>query len=127
MSGGVDARLLVQIKPPHDGDEEELAELALLLREDLLELDVAAVDPVAAEDAPERSKAGLGVVAGWLAVNLGKPMLASVVARVVAWATRHNRTVELELGGDVLKVTGVGRDEQKRLIDEWLARQGSSA
>ncbi len=109
-------------------DDRELAELTHLLREDLLDLDVQAVDAVpSGRDAPDLSKGVLEVVGGWLAVNLGPEVLRTVVARVSTWASRNSRSVELSLGGDVLKLTGVTSAQQERLIDEWLARQAPGA
>jgi hypothetical protein len=118
--------LVVQVLSAPDSDEEELAELTTLLRADLLELDVAAVDPVAQGQAPDQAKGAVAAVAGWLTVNLGREALRAVVGRVAAWAARSNSTVEITLGGDVLKVTGVSPDQQNRLIDEWIRRQASS-
>jgi hypothetical protein len=46
-----------------------------------------------------------------------------VVAAVQSWLSRsRQRSIKLELGGDVLELTGVGSDEQRRLTDEWLRR-----
>ena len=118
--------LLVHVMPVADSDAEEVAELTALLHEDLLELDVAAVDPLPEENVPEGSK-GLGVVAGWLAVQLGPAALKLVVDRVAAWARRNDRSVEIRLGDEVLKVTGVSQDAQKQLIDGWLARHATSS
>lgn len=116
--------LLVQVQPAPGVDDEALEDLAGLLREDLLlALDVNAVDPVTAAGAPEQSKGALAVVAGWLSVNLGREALRAVVSRIGAWAAQSHSTVEVSLGGDVLKLTGASRDQQNRVIDEWLRRQ----
>ncbi len=120
-----DHDLLVQVVALPDGDMEELADKVLLLREDLLELDVATVDTLGGEEAPESSKGGLAIVAGWLTVNLGPAALRSVIQRVAAWSSQNNRTVEISLGGDVLKLSGISPEQQSRLIDEWLTRHGA--
>jgi hypothetical protein len=125
-SPGQYSELLVQVMPLADSDAEEVADLTALLREDLLDLDVAAVEPLPEENIPEGSK-GLGVVAGWLAVKLSPAALKLVVDRVSAWARRNNTSVEIHLGNDVLKMTGVSQDAQKQLIDGWLARQATSS
>ena len=115
--------VLVKVSPSGT-DAEDLAELTRLLRDDLLDLDVLAVEPVpSGQDAPEDSKGVLELVAGWLAVNLGPEALRVVVSRVAGWAARNDRTVEVTMAGDVLKLTGVTSQQQDRLIDEWLARQ----
>jgi hypothetical protein len=122
-----DAALLVQVVSVPDGDAEELSDLVALLREDLLDLDVASVEQVRSGEAPAGNKGGLAVVAGWLAVNLGPSALNLVVERVAAWAKRNNHTVEISLGGDVLKVAGASQDQQERLIDAFIARHTASA
>ena len=86
--------VLVKVSPSGT-DAEDLAELTRLLRDDLLDLDVLAVEPVpSGQDAPEDSKGVLELVAGWLAVNLGPEALRVVVSRVAGWAARNDRTVE---------------------------------
>ena len=124
MAGQLTANdpLLVHVLPRPDGDDEELAELTALLREEVAALDVAAVEPVTEEQPPESSKGIAAVIGGWLAVNLGREALRAVVARVTAWATQANLTVELSVGGDVLKVSGISREQQNRLIDDWIDR-----
>ena len=119
--------LIVGLLPSSDSDAEELADLAELLRDDLLNLDVDSVQPLTADEVPEQAKGAVAVVAGWLAVNLGTEALRAVVSRVVAFATQHGKTIELTLGHDTLKVSGLSRQQQDRLIDEWLARQAASS
>ena len=119
--------LTLQVQPAPDGDVEELAELTGRLRAELLELDVAGVDPVTDENAPPQAK-GLGVLAGWLAVRFGTlDGLRAVVSAVRAWAARTNRMVEVTYGGDVLKVTGATSEQQDKIIDAWLARHTASS
>ncbi|MFC5379361.1 hypothetical protein [Aquipuribacter nitratireducens] len=118
--------VLVHVEGPPDGDAEELAELVHLLRQDLLDLDVDAVDPVEADSAPEGAK-GVTAAAGWLAVQLGPTALKALVRRIAAWASPPGRSVEIVLGDDTLKVTGLDDTQQQRLIDEWLERQAARA
>ena len=50
-------------------------------------------------------------------------LLTAVVAAVQSWLSRsQRRSIRLELGGDVLELTGVASAEQRRLTDEWLRR-----
>jgi hypothetical protein len=50
-------------------------------------------------------------------------LLGSVVDTVRSWLARSRQgTIKLELGGDVLELTGVSSEEQRRLTDEWLSR-----
>lgn len=87
-----------------------------------LSVDAVAVVPLTAEAAPEGAK-GLGTLVGWLMVEFGAPDgLGSVVAAVRGWALRTRSSVELSIGGDVLKVTGATSEQQEKIIGGWLAR-----
>jgi hypothetical protein len=119
--------LIVQVLPVADSDAEELADLAGGLHAELLDVDAASVAPLPAEAAPERAK-GLADLAGWLLVQFGTlDGLRAVVASVRGWTARTGRTVEISIGGDALKVTGVTSQQQGELIDAWLARHASGA
>jgi len=112
----------LQVLPVADSDAEELADLAGELRAELLGVDVAAVAPLTAEEAPEGAK-GLGTLAGWLLVRFGNlDGLRAVLAVLRGWASRTGRTVEVSIGGDTLKVTGATSQQQEMIIDAWLAR-----
>jgi hypothetical protein len=122
-----DDGLVVRVQPAPEGDMEELADLTALLRADLLELDVDSVDPVPVEAAPEQAK-GVAELVGWLAVRFGTvETLRAVVSAVRGWAARTSRVVEVSVGGDVLKLTGVTSEQQDRIIDGWLARHAAGA
>jgi hypothetical protein len=108
------------------GDVEDLDMVTDLLREELLELDVTAVDRVDAE-APADAK-GLSALAGWLVVHLGTgAALKSVIDAIRGWAARTHREVEVTWGGDVLKVSGISSAQQTEIIDVWLSRHSGSA
>jgi hypothetical protein len=114
--------LLVRVEPDQHSDAEELARLAGLLRTELLELDVLGVDPVADADAPARAK-GLGILEGLLAVRVGGlDAIRAVLSTIRSWAARSNREIEVSIGDDVLRVTGVSSAQQEKIIDAWLAR-----
>jgi hypothetical protein len=114
--------LIVQVLPVADSDAEELADLAGGLHAELLGVEAASVVPLTAEAAPEGAK-GLGTLAGWLLVQFGTlDGLRAVVAAVRGWTSRTGRTVEVSIGGDVLKVTAVTSRQQREIIDAWLAR-----
>jgi hypothetical protein len=50
-------------------------------------------------------------------------VLKSVVDATTAWLGRQQgRSVKLTLDGDTHEVTGVSSDEQRRLVDLWVAR-----
>ena len=115
--------LIVQVLPAADGDAEELADLAGGLHVELLGVDAALVAPLTAEAAPKGAKGLDGTLAGWLLVQFGTlDGLRAVVAAVHGWTSRTGRTVEVSIGGDVLKVTAVTSQQQREIIDAWLAR-----
>jgi hypothetical protein len=119
--------LILQVLPTADSDAEELADLAAGLRAELLSTDVVAVAPLTAEAAPERAK-GTGTLAGWLAAQFGTlDGLRAAVAAVRGWASRTSRTVEISIGGDMLKVTAATSQQQDEIIAVWLARHSSGA
>jgi hypothetical protein len=113
--------VLVQVLASPEDDDQELDDLASLLRDELLELDVSGVDRVEAGDIPDRSKGVLATVGGWLAIHFGPAGLKSVVNAVMAWANRTGKTVELTIDGDTLKLTGANADIQARIVDEFFA------
>ncbi len=120
--------LMLRLDAGPDVDDEELAELTRQLREELLELDVEAVDLVHAGELPEKAKGGGDPVAwGALLVALAASggVLTTLINTLQAWLTRsERRSVILEIGGDKLEVTGVSSEEQQRLINTWLSRHG---
>ena len=118
--------LIVQVLPVADSDAEELADLAGQLQAELLGVDAASVAPLPAEPVPEGAKGLDGTLAGWLLVQFGTPdglrSVVAVVATVRGWASRTGRTVEVSIGGDVLRVTAATSQQQEKIIDTWLAR-----
>jgi hypothetical protein len=115
-------KLILQVLPAADSDAKELADLSDGLHAELLDVDAASVAPLPAEAAPERAK-GLADLAGWLVVQFGTlDGLRAAVAAIRGWTSRTRRTVEISIGGDALKVTGVTSQQQGELIDAWLAR-----
>src|SRR4051794_34828 len=117
--------LQVQVLATPVDDSAAIEELTLLLREELLELDIAAAVPVETE-APENSK-GLGAAGTWLVVHLGPAALRGVVNTIAEWATRNNKSVEISLDGDSLKLTGATRDQMDRALDAWFTRHPAGA
>ena len=119
--------LTLQILPGPDEDAEQLDDLTAMLQEELLELDVSAVEPVTQDGVPGDTKGVAAALGGWLAVHFGPASLKAVVNAVVAWAGRNGKTVELTLNGNTLKVTGASAEVQSRIVDEFFARQSPSA
>lgn len=119
-------RLILQVLPGDD-DTAELARLTGWLRDELLGLDVAAVDPPEAQNIPDGAK-GVAAVAGWLAVNLGPEALKRILAKIADWAGRNNRSVELTIGGDKLILRGgVTHEQRQEVIEGWFARHPTSS
>lgn len=118
------ATLGIQITAGLDSDEAELARAALLLRRELLDLNLDVVAAPAVGEPPPGSRGVDLATVGALVVNLAEsPLLAAVVGAVRSWlAGSSRRSIKLELGGDVLELTAVSSAEQRRLTDEWLAR-----
>jgi hypothetical protein len=120
-------RLGIQVRGEPDADPEEVAEATLQLRRELLDLDVGTVEAPKAGEAPPGTR-GVEVAAlGGLVVSMAKPeFLGAVIAAVRSWLSRsQRRSIKLALGDDVLELTGVSSDEQRRLADEWLRRHDS--
>jgi hypothetical protein len=123
-------QLVLGIDVGQDADEEELADLTRQLREEVLELDVDAVDLVRSGETPERAKSGDPVAWGNLMVTLvtSGAALVTLISTLQAWLKPHQRrncSVSLEIDGDKLEVTGISSEEQQYLIDSWLRRHGA--
>jgi hypothetical protein len=120
-------RLGIQVGIGPDATAEEVADATLELRRELLDLDVEAVETQRAGEPPSGTKGGDLAALGTLVVTLAHTqLLTSVLAAIGSWlaASRH-RSIRLELGGDVLELSGLSSDEQRRLTDEWLRRHES--
>ena len=121
------SKVAIELLADPDADDQELAELAYRLRGELLDLDVEAVEPAAAGQAPADAK-GIDLLAiGALIVQFANSdALRSVVSGVWSWAARQRvRSVKLTLDGDSLEITGSRSAEQERLVDLWIARHAS--
>jgi hypothetical protein len=106
-----------------DADDQQLDELARQLRDELMALDLT-VEGVAAGEAPPSAKSVELAAVGALMLTLSQaPVLAAIIGAASSWlGQRRQRTVRLELGGDVLELSGQPSQEQRRAIDAWLRR-----
>jgi hypothetical protein len=121
------AMFVLQVLPEPDGDLQELSDLAGGLYAELSETDAVSVAALTRGALPDRAK-GLGVAAGWLVVNFGTLAgLRAALATVRGWAGRTGQSVEVGIGGDILKVTGASSAQQQQIIDAWLARHSPDA
>jgi len=117
----------IQVAVGPDADAEEVADATLQLRRELLDLDVEAVELVRAGEPPPGTRGVELAALGALVVTVGQsPLFGPVLATVRSWlAGSQQRSVKLELDGDILELTGLSSKEQQRLADEWLGRHGS--
>jgi hypothetical protein len=112
-----------------DADAEELAQLTSRLRDELLGLDVEAVQAASGGDAPDSSKGFALLAVGGLVVRfvLRQDLLESITDCVRSWLSRQRaRSIKLTLDGDSLELTGVNSAEQDRLVELWVMRHGGT-
>lgn len=108
-----------------DADPEEIDDLTAELRERLLELDVETVEPRRGGEAPAGTRAGDVLTIGGLIVTLvtSPELLKGTIGTVQSWlSARSGKTVELEINGQKIKLTGITSEEQRRLIDLFVER-----
>lgn len=108
-----------------DLDSDALAECAAMLSQELADLDVDEVGPLAAGEAPEGAKGVELIAIGALVVKLARStkVLGQVVDTMRDWLRRnHADSIRLEIDGDVLEIKGASPDEKKTLIDTWVSR-----
>ena len=118
-------KLTLTIAPEPADDDEELERIVSQLRDELLELDVEAVDTAPGEEPPEGAKVVESVDWNALVVTLvaSGGVLHKVIGAVQSWLTRHERSsVTLEIDGHRLELTGIPPDERQRIIDAWISR-----
>jgi hypothetical protein len=118
------ATLKLDIEAEPDADAEELAELTAHLQEELLELQVDAVELAREGKPPPGAKAmdvlGLGTLLVTLVKSAGG--LGTLVSTVHRWLSGQPRTVRIELDGDILEMTGISSSSQEELITDWITR-----
>lgn len=113
---------MLKINAGPEVDYEKLGDISLQLKEDLLELDVETVDLVSEGKVPVGAKAGESVIWGTLLLTLSVEALKAVIGYIQSWLGATGcRSVELEISGNKLKVTGTSSKEQQRLIDTFIA------
>lgn len=118
-------RLDMYIERGSEAEVEELAKLAVQLRNQLLELDIESAEPATAGPAPPDTRAGEIFMAGTLIVMLARsPELLKVLIETVQWwiSHSHGRSVKLEINGDKLELNGITREDQRALIQAWIER-----
>jgi hypothetical protein len=122
------AQLGIQLDVRPEADPEEVADAALRLRRELLDLDVEAVEMPATGELPPGARGAVDRTAlGALVVTVATAqMLGPIVAAIRSWlAGSPQRSIKLELDGDVLELTELSSEDQRRLADEWVRRHTS--
>ena len=105
-----------------DSDDEERADLAWRLREELRD---HGVDDVShPELRPPPGAKGGALEWAQLVISLGG-VLPSFVMAVQGWLGRHpTAAITLEIDGDKLVLDEATADERQRLVETFLARHG---
>jgi hypothetical protein len=106
-----------------DSDDEERADLTTRLRDEMLYQGVEdVVHPEAV--APDGAKGG---ALEWAQLIVGLAgSVGPMIAALRSWIGGHPRAaVTLEIDGDTLTLASASEDEQKKLIESFLARHGA--
>jgi hypothetical protein len=116
--------LRIEIGAEADAEAEELAELAMSLRRELLNLDVEAVEWVTAGPAPAGARGTAGVDPGTLVVTWSSSaVLGALAGTLASWAARDAaRKITIRYGKDKISVSGALSDDQVRRITARLER-----
>lgn len=113
-----------------DSDDVHLDELARQLRSRLLETDVESVVPATAGETPEGTRSLVADAAGALIVAVAPLGLAGLVGVAQEWARAaipRDRSVRLEIDGDVLELGGITREKQDEMIADWVKRHRTAS
>jgi hypothetical protein len=109
--------LTLRIDGPADGDTKELEALAHQLRDELLELPVHDVEGISGGIVPEGARAVGVAEVGALLVKFAPSLIGRVTRTVGAWLNRSiAHSIELEIGGDRIKLSAGSVEDQARLI-----------
>jgi hypothetical protein len=120
-------QVAIEVDAGPGADAEELDALTAQLQCELQELDLDAVERVRQGQAPPGARAIDVLALGTLLVTIAKPVVLSSAVEVVrSWLSGRQRSVKLEIDGDVLEVTGLSTADQRVLISAWLARNAGS-
>ncbi len=124
--GALELRVEVGVEP--DAEAAELEEATARLRGELLELDVIDVRRPPGAPAPPGARAAEVTLLGTLVVSAAQDVLGAVVQAIAGWIGRgHQRSVRLEIAGDSIELTNSTVEEQRRLLEVFLARHGAEA
>lgn len=118
----------IQAIPEPNDDAEAVAAAAEQLHRELLEFDVDSVVPAPGEGPPPGTHAGGAGELGAMIVTVASSGLFTTIVEVVrTWlAGQRERSLTLQIHGDVSELTKLSSGERSRLADQWLARQTDS-
>jgi len=115
--------IAIAVRLDADADAAELQDATSQLRRELLELDVDDVKAPDGGEAPPGTRGAVGAEIGTLLVAAGRAAIGPVVAAIQSWvARRASRSVKLTIDGDSIEVSNVSPDDQRELIQSFLAR-----
>ncbi|MEW2587355.1 hypothetical protein [Streptomyces virginiae] len=127
MSDDETRQLNLVLEGDPDSDQEELDDLTLQLREQLLELEVDHVELNRTGVAPAGAKAGEVIALGSLAVTMAPFALRAVLRVLETWIEhRPVRAVSITIGGDSLELQAISLADQRQLIDTFVTAHGST-
>jgi hypothetical protein len=117
------AQLRVQVQGLPDSDDEERAELASRLRDEMLEQGVEEVAHPEVQ-APEGAK---GAAFEWAQLVVGLAgSLGPLLAALRGWIGRHpDAGITLEIDGDKITLDKASPTDRQRLLEAFLARHGT--
>jgi hypothetical protein len=129
MRSTLELRLDVGVEP--ESDATELDEATVELRRELLELDVDEVERPATGPPPPGARAAEASVLGALIVTATPEVVVAVVRTVAGWISRRLargvKSVRVEIAGDSIEVTDPSDEDQRRLIEAFLARHATTS
>lgn len=110
-----------------DADAAELDAATLQLRADLLELDIESVERPTTLPPPGARSAEVALL-GTLVVTAGQQAILTLGRVLSDWLSRGpKRTVKLQLDDDLIELSNVSGEDQRRLLDAFLARHASGS
>jgi hypothetical protein len=122
--GGGPLKLRIDIGLEPDAAASELDKATLQLRRELLELDVEDVERPTAGPSPRGARAVDAALLGTVIVTAGSELVRAAVQAAIRWFSRRDQTgsIKLEIDGDSIEVTDPSVEDQRRLIEMFLAR-----
>ena len=119
--------VLLQLDAGSDAEPREVAELSFRLRDELREVDGVILRRETAVP-PAGAKAGAAVEWGTLLVGVvSSGALTALLTQANAWLGRQRHgTIRVKVGDDELELTGATSEDQRRVVDEWLARRAAT-